>query len=58
MTHNFEISFTCPKGGNKFLRKDNMLQHVKKHSQNVCKFYYDISWLYLQTVLLIYIPRF
>ena len=29
MTHNVEKSFTCPEGEKKFLRKSNMLQHVK-----------------------------
>ena len=29
MTHNVEKNFTCPKCEKTFLRKDNMLQHVK-----------------------------
>ena len=37
-THNFEKSFTCPKCKKKFLQKDNMLQHVKKHSLKYANF--------------------
>ena len=57
MTRNVETSFTGPKCGKKFLRKDNMLQLVKR-SVNVLIFYYNISWLYLQTVLLLIILKF
>ena len=31
-------SFTCPKCKKKFLQKDNMLQHVKKHSLKYANF--------------------
>ena len=51
MTRNVEKSFTGPKCGKKFLRKDNMLQHVKTFTKRthfllqhihgyICKLFY------------------